>query len=321
MSRAYAQNFAENLTKIPNEVVLTSHLNPDGDGLGSMYAMGEALENMGKTVYYVLEEPVQPYYNFLEIHNRLQHNVEALPENYGIISFDCGSIDRLSLPKEIIKNASILINLDHHLSNTNFGDLNIVQIDEVSSTSVVFQCLKAIDAQVTKNMASNLYLGLVFDTGRFSYSPLPETFSFASELLALGADHWTVYSALYRHNDFNHYKTVADVTKSMTNMFDGQLVILDVGEDKKDRIILEEVEGLINRISNIAELEIVVAFIYESATATKLSFRSRGKFNVCDTASEFGGGGHKCASGATIQLPYDQARETVLASLSKNFSV
>ncbi|PCJ19521.1 MAG: hypothetical protein COB02_07180 [Candidatus Cloacimonadota bacterium] len=319
MTHAYAQKFANTLSSLPNEIILTSHVNPDGDGLGSMYAMGEALETLGKKVYYILKEAVQPYYNFLEIHNRLQFNLSGLPKEYAIISFDCGSIDRLSLPKNIIENAKILMNLDHHLSNNDFGDINIVQVDEVSSTSVVYHCLKAIDIKITPDMASNLYLGLVFDTGRFSYSPLPQTFSFAAELLALGADHWTVYSALYRHNDFNHYKTVAEVTKSMTNMYDGQLVILDVDESLKDHLILEEVEGLINRMSNIKELEIVVAFIYESENATKLSFRSRGKFNVCDTASEFGGGGHKCASGATIHLPYVQARETVLKTLSKFF--
>ncbi|MCJ8345311.1 DHHA1 domain-containing protein, partial [bacterium] len=108
-------------------------------------------------------------------------------------------------------------------------------------------------------------------------------------------------------------------TKSMTNMYDGKLVIIDVDQEKSENIILEEVAGLINRISNIAELEVVVAFIYESDQATKLSFRSRGKYNVCDIATKFGGGGHKCASGATVNLPYDQARETVLKSLSKFF--
>ena len=312
MTSILPKDFQTLINKLPNTLILTSHINPDGDGLGAMFAMGEALKTQGLEIHYVLNEPVRDYYEVMAEHQHLVYQLPDIEDQVGIITFDCGNFDRIALPANFTDLDYVLVNLDHHLSNDLFADYNLVVTDSPASCALVFEALKHMKIEITPTMATALYMGIMYDTGRFAYSKDPYVFEIASDLLKLKADHWLVYSALYRHNNFSDFKTIGQLYSLMQEHDSGKLVTLDIDEEISPRINLEETENLINQISNIQNLEVAIVFKFLKEDLTKISFRSRGNIDVCELAQSVGGGGHRNASGALMHCGFDQAKKTIL---------
>ncbi len=312
MNRLTSEDFCQHLKEFPETFVLTSHKNPDGDGLGAMFAMGEGLKAFGKTVHYVLDAPVIDYYRFMSEHQYLCYEAPCISGKAVLMSFDCGSKERIGLPPGISIDDYLYINLDHHLSNSGFGDLNLIFVDALSSCEIVYDLLIKLEIPISPEMATYLYLGTVYDTGRFAYCHSPRAFEVAGELIKLGADHWAVFNALFRHNDFEEFRSMGKFCASLEQNYDGQLVTLDVPKEETEKLSLEETENLINEFSNIKGLEIAIIFKYIAENSTKISFRSRGKYSVCDIALAVGGGGHRNASGAVMAYDFDTSKQMVL---------
>jgi bifunctional oligoribonuclease and PAP phosphatase NrnA len=317
MKTTTPQEFCQCLSELPQTFILTSHKNPDGDGLGAMFSMGEGLKAFGKTIHYVLDAPVTDYYRFLEEHSELVHEMPATPGKTVLMSFDCGSKERIGLPEGTRIEDYFYINLDHHLSNSGFGDINLVRVDALSSCEIVYDLLRGLEITISPSMATGLYLGTVYDTGRFAYCHSPRAFEVAADLLKLGADHWAVFNALFRHNDFDDFSAMGEFYASLEQTHDGKLVTLDVQKDKTHKLSLEETENLINEISNIKGLEIAIIFKYIEENSTKISFRSRGKYSVCDIALAVGGGGHRNASGAIMHHDFLTSKRLVLDKVNE----
>ena len=141
MENLSTKDFAERLPQLPNTFVLTSHKNPDGDGLGAMFAMGEGLKAIGKKVYYVLDEEVKDYYHFLNEHQYLRFQMPEISDQAVLMTFDCGSRERIGLPAHEDLSQFILVNLDHHLSNECFGDITVIRTDSIASCELVHEVL------------------------------------------------------------------------------------------------------------------------------------------------------------------------------------
>jgi phosphoesterase RecJ-like protein len=164
-----------------DNIVLISHVNPDGDALGSSLSMYNILKNEGKNVTICNVTDLASYLDFLPNFDKVK---KELPKKIDLmISFDCGSFDRLGIDRRDY----FLINLDHHISNTNYGDMNL--IEEAASTSqVVFNILEANKIEIDKESATCIYTALVTDTGNFQYeSVTAEVFRVASEIVKCGA--------------------------------------------------------------------------------------------------------------------------------------
>ncbi len=312
MTSILPKDFQTLLSKIPDTLILTSHLNPDGDGLGAMFAMGEALKSKGVKIHYVLNEPVRDYYEVMTEHQYLEYQLPNIKGQVGIITFDCGNFDRIALPSDFLDLDYVLVNLDHHLSNDLFADYNLVVTSSPASCALVFEALQHMKIEITPTMATALYMGIMYDTGRFAYSKDPYVFEIASELLKLQADHWLVYTALYRHNNFSDFRTIGQLYSLIQEHDSGKLVTLDIDEEISPKIDLEETENLINQISNIKNLEVAVVFKFLKENLTKISFRSRGNIDVCELAQSVGGGGHRNASGALMHCSFEHAKKTIL---------
>lgn len=312
MTSILPKDFQTILDKLPSTLILTSHVNPDGDGLGAMFAMGEALKTKGLKVHYVLDEPVRDYYEVMSEHDHLAHEIPEIVGQVGIITFDCGNFDRIALPSNFADLDYVLVNLDHHLSNDLFADYNLVVTDSPASCALVFEVLQHMKIDITPTMATALYMGIMYDTGRFAYSKDPYVFELAADLLKLEADHWLVYSSLYRHNNFSDFKTIGELYSLLQEHDSGRLVTLDISEDLSPKINLEETENLINQVSNIKNLEVAIVFKFLTKDLTKISFRSRGNIDVCELAQSVGGGGHRNASGALMHCGFEQAKKTIL---------
>jgi len=305
--------FAGHINKLPDQFILTSHINPDGDGLGAMFAMGTALKSLGKKIHYVLAEPVRDYYHFLPEHEHLKFELPEIDSEFVLMSFDCGSKERISLPdwSHLEKKATV-INLDHHLSNDNFGDINLLEVNAISSCSIVYDLLLAMKAKINPQIATCLYMGLMYDTGRFAYSKDPQAFYFGGKLIEAGADHWAVYSALFRHNDLQQFRTMGELFLKLEEHLEGKLITLDINKDETHKINLEETENLINQVSNVKDIQMVIFFKYLEEEVTKVSFRSRGSVDVCALASSVGGGGHRNASGAVVKDNFHNTRNIIM---------
>ena len=319
MESLSTKEFAQKLPELPTTFVLTSHKNPDGDGLGAMFAMGEGLKAIGKTVHYVLDEEVKDYYQFLEEHRNLRFEMPPVTGQAVLMTFDCGSRERIGLPSHTDLSRFTLINLDHHLSNERFGDITVIRTDSIASCELVHEVLTHMNLKLTPSMATSLYLGLVYDTGRFAYSSAPSTFRLGESLILAGADHWAVFTSLFRHNDLEQFKIQGLMMSRLDNSFHDQVVTLDVDRELTEQLDLEETENLINQVSNIRDLEIAVIFKYLGPKETKVSFRSRGRYSVCDIASKVGGGGHRNASGALVMEDFQTTKKLVFEAIDNAF--
>jgi phosphoesterase RecJ-like protein len=309
---------AHKLVHHQGTIILNTHRNPDGDGLGCILAMEEALQKLGRDCFCFLHEPGSPHYSFMPGYNEISLQLPAITKQSTILlTFDASNREILSLPENFDYSQVVHINVDHHISNCCEGDFNLLEETQASCSQIALRLIKEMKVDITETMATNLYTGVVFDTGRFSYSDKPETFYTAGDLLKMGADHWAVFTGLYRHNTLTQHQTNARLINQVKQIWDKKLVYLEIPEPFVNDINLEETEDLVNSLSNISDLEVMVVFKYMDREKTKVSFRSRGEHSVSDIALELGGGGHLKASGALVHKNMEETKALVLNKLGQ----
>ena len=278
-------------------ITLISHINPDGDTLGSALAFYPSLKKMGKNVSVVnLTKNISNKYDFLpnfkKIKNKMPEKCELL------ISFDCGSFDRLGIEKDNFK----IINIDHHVSNTNFGDINIVNIESASSTLVTLEILEQRE-EISKDDAVCIYTGLVEDTGFFTYSNTNNlAFEAASRLISKGVEPSQVAQNLKMRNSLAKTRLTAIFINSIELLQDAKIAVGVVRQEdfKSSGALKNDSDHLVDILRNLATVEIAIVIIQNMDNSIKVSLRSK-KIDVSAIAQSFGGGGHKKASGFELE--------------------
>jgi phosphoesterase RecJ-like protein len=205
-----------------DNIVLISHVNPDGDALGSSLSMYNILKNEGKNVSVCNVTDLATYLDFLPNFNKVK---KELPKTIDLmISFDCGSFDRLGIDRRDY----FLINIDHHVSNTNYGDLNLIE-DAASTSQVVFNILEANNIKIDKDSAICIYTALVTDTGNFQYESVnAEVFRVASELVKCGVSPEFVSKMLYERDRLSRLRFLAKALDTLELFVEGQVGIVEV---------------------------------------------------------------------------------------------
>ena len=192
-----------------NYFVVTSHISPDGDNIGSTLSMYYALNKLGKNVFYVLDDNPPLNLRFLLKDINILRSEEFKLEDYSIISLDCGDKKRICLSDEIIINSKKLICIDHHASNDHYGDFNYIDIDASSTCELVYNFLKRFSEVnnlniIDEKIATCLYTGLVTDTGNFAYANThPSSFEMAKDLLITGAKKEEIIQNVFQSNPYN----------------------------------------------------------------------------------------------------------------------
>jgi phosphoesterase RecJ-like protein len=317
------------VAKILNEadnILITTHINPDGDGIGSGLALFSALEAMGKKVRFICPSPIDSIYEFLPGYSKITtcDDIDKVSEVDAadiIISCDTGDIDRLGVIWNISRKK--FINIDHHNSNTYFGDINLVDEKATSTGVVIKNILDSMEVCVNKEMAINIYTTIVYDTGRFMHSNTNSSvFRLTAELIDIGID----FAFINRKLTYN--KTIQDLTLQ-------KLAIENLVQDKIDSRIagitltkemVEKEVGVIDNIGDIREIprslegNEIAYTLYETLDKEgniicKLSLRSNPPFIIVNIAKIFGGGGHKQAAGATVKSSKDEILEKLLPEL------
>lgn len=296
--------------------VVISHSNPDGDTLGSMLALGSILRKLGHKVDHVAGDPVPEIYRFLPF-SKLVKNPDdgALKKNHDLaFSLDCGSLKRLGKARNLWQNASLTVNIDHHVSNERFGEVNWIEPDAVSTGQLVYWLARALNVEVTKELATLLYTTLLTDTSCFSNSSTnSEALFWGAELISLGADHKNVYRKVFLEKPFRAVKVFATALSHLSLEKNGEVAwtYITKEEMKSLKASGEDTEDIIDYIMRTKGVKVGI-FFREEDNETKVSLRSNVDLDVSKIAISLGGGGHKRASGINIKLPLAKVKKLVL---------
>lgn len=280
--------------------VVTSHARPDGDAIGSALACGQILRVMGKQADVVMHDRVPRIYQNLPFADRAIQ-ADAVPPNDAVILLECDSIKRTQL--EGLDNC-FLINIDHHVSGRDFGHVNWIDSSVMATAELVFRLARLACVPVDADIATCLYTALMTDTGSFMFEGTNEhTFTVARELVLAGAD--PAHCA--RHIYFGHSTSKMRLLgAALANLHrEGPLAWIWVTQEQMTRFGAreEDCEGLVNYALSIGDVEVAIFFRELPDQRYRISLRSKGEVNVSRVAEYFGGGGHKCASGCSLDGP------------------
>ncbi|HEX6229178.1 MAG TPA: bifunctional oligoribonuclease/PAP phosphatase NrnA [Solirubrobacterales bacterium] len=293
--------------------LLTCHEGPDGDALGSLLGMHRLLTQLGKDSVMFLaakEFPLPIEYRFLPL-EEVFHEPPADMADRTVIFLDCGNIDRM--PVDFLSDGgSSIINIDHHHDNTMFGDLNLVDVEASCTAEIVYELAVLLGAQITPDIASALYVGMVTDTGKFMYDNTnARTHRIAAELIEAGVSVDDTYRRLYEHVPVEKLRLVARALEGLRRVCEGRLVLGYItGADYEATGAGEEMtEGIIDHLRSVEGAE-VAALVRDlgdrGSAARKVSLRSSGgEVDVSSIARKHGGGGHKRAAGFSTDLELD----------------
>lgn len=280
------------------KVLITSHIRPDGDAVGSMLGLGLALENAGKTVQMTLTDGVTSNFRYLEGSDRVQ----KVPGNDfdTFITVDCADLKRLGKPFQSLRQPDI--NIDHHITNERFGKLNLIEGQAVATASILTKYLPAWGYDITRSIAAALLTGIITDTLGFRTSNMtPEALRQAADLMATGVDMSEVYmrglvrrsfsAARYWGAGLSNLDSSDGIVWSALSLEDRKAAGYN-GNDDAD---------LINMISAIENHKVGMIFIEQHDNHVKISWRALEQgVDVSSVATHFGGGGHAAAAGADI---------------------
>ncbi|WP_330388974.1 DHH family phosphoesterase [Tepidibacter thalassicus] len=295
--------------------IITSHYSPDGDNLGSSIGLYYALKKLNKNVFFVLDDVLPINLKFLYEDIKVYKSEEVKVKDYNLISLDCGDKDRLCCSEYLKENYKMLINIDHHKSNDNYGDLNYVDPTASSTCEIIYDLLMRIDNKIIdKKIGNCLYTGLITDTGNFMYSNTnPSSFIMASNLLKLDIDKQGIIKNIYQNNPLNYVKILGDALNTL-EVINGKIATIDLTYEmfKKNNISFNNVDGVVNYARDIQGIEVGILFKQKDLNVVKVSFRSKSYVDVNKIAQKFGGGGHMMASGCTIEDSLENVKKAII---------
>ena len=308
-----------------NYFVVTSHISPDGDNIGSTLSMYYALNKLGKNVFYVLDDNPPLNLRFLLKDIKVLRSEEFKLEDYSIIALDCGDKKRICLSDEIINNSKKLICIDHHASNDHYGDFNYIDIDASSTCELVYNFLKRFSEVnnlniIDEKIATCLYTGLVTDTGNFAYANThPSSFEMAKDLLLTGAKKEEIIQNVFQSNPYNYYKLLGEALNTL-EIVDNKVSSIMITKEmlKRNVISFNDVDGITSYTRDIEGVEVGILLKEKKENEVKVSLRSKSYVNVSEIAKTFNGGGHIRAAGCTIYDSIENAKEKVLKEVLKS---
>jgi bifunctional oligoribonuclease and PAP phosphatase NrnA len=303
------------------QFVMCSHEKPDGDVLGSGYALGLALKSLGKSVVYFLDDEVPNNLRFLPEWRATTRTFEGVEDDAIFIFFDMSDQSRAGKALQWVPRERI-VNIDHHLGNTRFGRWNYVNEGEAATGSLVLGVILAVGAEVTADIATCLLATLISDTGCFQYSNAsPHTMRLGAALIEAGADKDLITEQLYYTRTFAGQKVLGWALEEAQLTDDGicYSVVTQAMLDKFGATH-EDLEDVVGALRVVDSCEVAALFKESPDGAYRLSMRSRGRFNVMKIARSLGGGGHFRAAGATVAGPRDAAIARVLSAIRVEMS-
>lgn len=296
-----------------SNIAILSHVAPDGDNIGSSLALYNTLKNMGANPVYILDDDIPKVYKFLKgaqnIHKPdIVHNFDL------VFVLDCGDIERLGKSRMYINN-QFVINIDHHISNTYFGDINLIDANSSATGEIIYKLINKLHSAIDREIAECLYTAIVTDTGQFQYSnTTSKTHEIIAELIKNGVNPSYIYKNIYQSQPKEKIMLIKKALESLELYYNDMLSCITLSKQQ----ILEsgakesDTENIINYGRDIDGVEVAVFLKEIDTKKIKVSLRSNSAIDVCKIAMSFGGGGHIRASGCTIKNTLEIAKQLVL---------
>ena len=307
--------------------LLTTHVNPDGDGLGSEVAMALWLGAMGKSVKILNDAAVPIAFRFFARHLPIEGFEPELAEQRfseadALIVLDTSNRQRIGRLAPLLDRHAIAIAVvDHHVSHARgFGQVNVIEPGAAATGEIVYDLVRETEHPVTRAMAEALYVALMTDTGSFRYSNTdPEAHRMAAELVALGLDPQKLYAKVHSHAPAERMRFFGEVLSALELQADGRLVVLEATPEHFRRHGLSgaDTDGLVDLPRGIAGAEVVALFSEVDPGKVKVSLRSTGRVTIDEVATRLGGGGHAHAAGVMLHGSREDARARVLPELER----
>jgi len=299
--------------------VVTTHENPDGDALGSLLATTVALRALGKDVVMYLggAAPLPREYAFMHLEG-LVRELPADVEERTLVAVDCAKVDRIGPDRSVVDRARTVINIDHHHDNSRFGELNLVVADASSTGEVLRDIFRALDVELTPELAEPLYIALVTDTGRFQYTnTTPKALRLAAELVEAGADVHAVFQQVYESVEFAKLKLLARALDRARVLEGGRIVVSNLRRSDFAEVGAagSYSEGIIDYLRAVEGAELAVLIREPPADeepSKRISLRaSVDEIDVSAIARLFGGGGHRQAAGFSSDASVEEIVELI----------
>ena len=292
-------------------VVVITHIDPDGDAIGTQLAFGAYLRALGKDVVLVHDSEIPQKYMFLPEIDRLVKvdRVDGIPRFDTAVVLECPNADRMGAASRFLAPGTAIINIDHHPDSAVEGDVSWVDVTASSVGEMAYEFFAESGFKITHDVATQLYAAILTDTGRFRFeSTTPRALVIAGELVAAGADPRTICDRIYFDLEPATMLLTARVLNSIEYFADGQICVIVLSQAMLAETGAGEgsTEGLVDYTLYTKGVLVGVLLKEGDGKGTKVSLRSRGDFNVAAIASRLGGGGHFNAAGG--RLPMDLAR-------------
>ncbi len=291
--------------------LLTSHVRPDGDSIGSQLALAYALDRLGKQVRIVNHDAVAgglqafPGVSSIQIGDRVEGDYDAA------IVLECGDLSRTGLEG---LDRFFIINIDHHPGNAMYGAINWFDNTAAACGEMVFDIVKGLGVALTAEIATHVYVAILTDTGSFHYSSIsPRTFDICRQTLQAGIDPVGIARTVFDSNNVGRLRLFGAVLSSIQVDESGRMATIYMDREMARRCggTYDDTEGLINLPLTVKEIQAVAFFKEWDNGEFRVSLRSKGDIDVGQVAKQFGGGGHKNASGCTVPGPYPEARRII----------
>lgn len=304
-----------------NSVLISAHVNPDGDALGSQLGLALALRKWNKQV--------------------TMHNLDAVPEIYRFLPH----ADEISVGKEIQDTydavivvdadpprtglfdkgcpAKTLINIDHHVTNERMWKLTWLDTDAAATGLMIYKFVQALGVPIDAEIALCLYTSILTDTGSFRYTNTsPESMRVCATLIEAGADPWLVTENVYESFRYERLKLLGIVLDNMERTKDGRIGWAVVSQDlyRQTKTSAPDTDNFVNFVRSVKGVEVAAFFRQTAASQYKISLRSKGRVDLSAFAQTLGGGGHKNAAGCTLEGSIEQVKTIVLEELQKIIS-
>ncbi len=308
-----------------NDFLVTAHVNPDGDAIGSMASLAWMLHRLGKRVVAYNESGVPGYLDWVDFPCPVYSSPDDLPFTpRRLVVLDCGSPSRAGEAMERLASAMPSICIDHHIGTPDFAEVNWIAPDFAAVGEMLAVLANRMDLPLDGPLGEALYLALVSDTGHFAYgNTTPRTMEIAAEILRRGLNpevfaqksetNWTLRRVHLWGTLFTSVK-LAHEGKVAYMLFPEKLFT-------ETETTIEDTEGIVNTLRNIRGVEIALTIRDAAPGQCKISMRSRGTVDVRAVAVEFGGGGHRNAAGATLTMPLDAACDAVLETIGRKLAL
>lgn len=304
-------NILEEINKA-NSIVILTHENPDGDAVGTALALYNALKQYGKNPDIIIPE-YSKVFEFLPGIDDIKK--ESNVEKYDLaISVDCATIKMLNGFANYFESAKMKIDIDHHGTNTMYGDINFVNPVAPACAQILITILDYIGMEITKDIGSCILTGIITDTGGFKYSGVTaETFEFVAWLLNKGVNVSKIYRQVLQVKTKANFELHRIASDRIEFLEDGKIAFTYITEEDEQKVGAQngDHEGIVEVGRDVEGVEVSI-FVRQTEKGCKVSLRSNDYVNVSDVCLMFGGGGHQKAAGALIQGSIEQVKEKLL---------